>query len=86
MYSALVLAAGEGKRMKSEKPKVLHDLLFKPLVKWGLDATSDAEMQVVVIGHGGDMVREYLGESVNYAEQKQQMGTGHAVIQAKKLF
>ena len=83
MYSALILAAGAGKRMKSEKPKVLHEILFKPLVNWVLDAVEDAETKVVVVGHGGEEVKNTLKDTVLYAEQKERLGTGHAVLQAK---
>ncbi len=84
MYIALILAAGEGKRMKSDLPKVLHEVNFKPLVNWVLDATSDAEKQIVIIGHMADKVKKSLGDSVNYAMQEKQLGTGHAVMQAKE--
>ena len=67
MYIALILAAGEGKRMKSDLPKVLHEVNFKPLVNWVLDATSDAEKQIVIIGHMANKVKNSLGDSVNYA-------------------
>ena len=83
MFNAIILAAGEGKRMKSAKSKVLHDVSFQPLVKWVIDATADAEKQIVVIGHCGDQVRDTLGDSVEFVEQKERLGTGHAVMQAK---
>ena len=84
MYISLILAAGEGKRMRSDIPKVLHEVNFKPLVKWVLDATNDAEKQIVIIGHMAEKVKERLGESVSYAMQEQQLGTGHAVMQARE--
>ena len=83
MFNAIILAAGEGKRMKSAKSKVLHDISFQPLVKWVIDATVDAEKQIVVIGHCGNQVRDALGDSVEFVEQKERLGTGHAVMQAK---
>ena len=83
MFNAIILAAGEGKRMKSEKSKVLHEVSFQPLVKWVIDATEDAERQIVIIGHCGDQVREVLGNIVEFVEQKERLGTGHAVMQAK---
>lgn len=86
MYNALILAAGAGTRMKSDKPKVLHEILFKPLVNWVLDAASDAEIKAVVIGHGGEEVKETLKDTVLYAEQRERLGTGHAVLQAKDIF
>ncbi len=83
MFNAIILAAGEGKRMKSAKSKVLHEISFQPLVKWVIDATADAEKQIVVIGHCGNQVRDALENSVEFVEQKQRLGTGHAVMQAK---
>lgn len=85
MYTALILAAGEGKRMKSALPKVLHSVAFKPVVGWVLDAVQDADEKIVVVGHGADKVREYLGDSVLYAFQEKQLGTGHAVMQAREF-
>ena len=85
MYSALILAAGEGKRMKSSIPKVLHQIAFKSLVEWVLDATSDCCSQTVVIGHGAEQVKARLGDRVSYALQENPLGTGHAVMQAKAL-
>jgi bifunctional UDP-N-acetylglucosamine pyrophosphorylase/glucosamine-1-phosphate N-acetyltransferase len=86
MYTALILAAGEGKRMKSRLPKVLHEIAFKPLICWVLEAVSGADGRIVVVGHGADEVKSVLGESVSYAVQEQRLGTGHAVAQAKDLF
>ena len=83
MFNTIILAAGEGKRMKSAKSKVLHEVSFQPLVKWVIDATADAEKQIVVIGHCGEQVRETLGNTVEFVEQKERLGTGHAVMQAK---
>ncbi len=83
MFNAIILAAGEGKRMKSAKSKVLHEVSFQPLVKWVIDATKDAEKQIIVIGHCGEQVRNALDDSVEFVEQKERLGTGHAVMQAK---
>ena len=85
MFNAIILAAGEGKRMKSSKSKVLHEISFQPLVKWVMDAVSDADTTVVVVGHCAEQVREALGDSVEYAEQKERLGTGHAVMQARRF-
>ncbi len=86
MYNAVILAAGEGKRMKSSKSKVLHEVIFKPLVKWVIEATADAEEKIVVVGHCADQVMEALGDTVKFVEQKERLGTGHAVMQARKFF
>ena len=83
MFNTIILAAGESKRMKSAKSKVLHDVLFQPLIKWVIDAAKDADNHIVVIGHCADQVRDALGDSVEYVEQKERLGTGHAVMQAK---
>jgi bifunctional UDP-N-acetylglucosamine pyrophosphorylase/glucosamine-1-phosphate N-acetyltransferase len=83
--SVVILAAGQGKRMKSPLPKVLQPLAGKPLLKHVIDVAQSlkpAEVSVVY-GHGGDVVRERLkGEKVAWAHQAQQLGTGHAVMQA----
>ena len=84
MFNTIILAAGEGKRMKSAKSKVLHEVSFQPLVKWVIDATSDAEKQIVVVGHCAEQVKNALGDTVDYVEQRERLGTGHAVMQAKQ--
>ena len=88
MYSALILAAGAGTRMKSDIPKVVHEVLFKPIIGWVLDAVDEVETKVVVIGHGGDKVKEVVGDKagVKFAVQEQQLGTGHAVSVSKECF
>lgn len=83
--STVILAAGQGKRMKSDLPKVLQPLAEKPLLKHVLDAAAQlaAAQTVVVYGHGGDRVREALAdEAVQWVLQAEQLGTGHAVAQA----
>jgi bifunctional UDP-N-acetylglucosamine pyrophosphorylase / glucosamine-1-phosphate N-acetyltransferase len=78
---AVVLAAGEGTRMKSEIPKVAHRILGKPLVRWVVDAAREggAEHVVTVIGHRADIVEGIVGDTTR-ALQEEQLGTGHAVI------
>lgn len=82
--AAVILAAGKGKRMHSSRPKVLHELAGKPLVQYVAEAALAAGLApvVVVIGHGGEEVQGALGEGFLYAWQKEQLGTGHAVMQA----
>lgn len=85
---AIILAAGKGTRMKSEKPKVLHEIFNKPLVGWVLKACEEAGSyeNIVVVGHKGKMVREYILKNhpkTLCVEQKEQLGTGHAVSMAK---
>lgn len=82
---AIVLAAGQGKRMKSKLYKVLHPVCGKPMVGHVIDTVRQASCDrvVVIVGHGAEAVRETLGDSVEYALQEEQLGTGHAVLQAK---
>lgn len=80
----VILAAGQGTRMRSRKPKVLHTLAGKPMVRHVIDTASGlgADRLHLVIGHGGDAMRQTLGDSgVHFAVQQEQLGTGHAVAQ-----
>ncbi len=83
----VILAAGKGTRMKSAMPKVLHPIADKPMVEHVVDAASSlgAEKTVLVIGHGADQVRSTVTREVEYVEQTEQLGTGHAVQQALPL-
>jgi bifunctional UDP-N-acetylglucosamine pyrophosphorylase/glucosamine-1-phosphate N-acetyltransferase len=81
----LILAAGEGTRMRSALPKVLHQLAGKPLLSHVIDTARDFSPDeiTVVYGHGGERVRQLLdADDLDWCEQKQRLGTGHAVIQA----
>ena len=81
----VVLAAGQGKRMRSVLPKVLQPIAGKPMLAQVLDAarTLDAQRICVVYGHGGEVVRERLDAAdLAWARQEPQLGTGHAVQQA----
>lgn len=82
----ITLAAGQGSRMKSALPKVLHPIAGRPMLERVLDASSVVLNQVrphVVIGHGAEQIRERMAHlDVNWIEQKDQLGTGHAVMQA----
>jgi bifunctional UDP-N-acetylglucosamine pyrophosphorylase/glucosamine-1-phosphate N-acetyltransferase len=87
---AVILAAGEGKRMRSSRAKVLHRLAGRPLVAYPvmLARAIGARGTVVVVGHQGDAVREALaatgpGGDLRFVEQKEQRGTGHALTMAK---
>jgi bifunctional UDP-N-acetylglucosamine pyrophosphorylase / glucosamine-1-phosphate N-acetyltransferase len=83
--SVVILAAGQGKRMKSDLPKVLQPLAGRPLLKHVIEATCALQPSAtyVVYGHGGDRVREALkSEEVSWVLQGERLGTGHAVIQA----
>jgi bifunctional UDP-N-acetylglucosamine pyrophosphorylase/glucosamine-1-phosphate N-acetyltransferase len=83
----VILAAGMGTRMKSSKPKMLHELLGKPMVCYILDAVRElcAEPPVVVVGSGAEQVKAKLGASARYALQDPQLGTADAVKRAKEL-
>ena len=80
---AVILAAGKGTRMKSELPKVLHEALGTPMVMYSIEAAREAGAELsdicLVVGHGAKQVKEVVGDSVQYALQEQQLGTGHAV-------
>ncbi|WP_417596087.1 bifunctional UDP-N-acetylglucosamine diphosphorylase/glucosamine-1-phosphate N-acetyltransferase GlmU [Oceanospirillum sp.] len=81
----VILAAGQGTRMCSDMPKVLHGIAGKPMVQHVLDQAKmlDNRRVHIVIGHGGDQVKEALaGQDVNFIVQQEQLGTGHAVAQA----
>lgn len=81
----VILAAGQGKRMHSNLPKVLHPIAGKALAQHVIDTARqlDPERLIVVYGHGGDVVRATLkADDLLWAEQAQQLGTGHAVAQA----
>jgi bifunctional UDP-N-acetylglucosamine pyrophosphorylase/glucosamine-1-phosphate N-acetyltransferase len=84
---AIVLAAGQGKRMKSKLYKVLHPVCGKPMVSHVLDTIRQAscERAVVVVGHGAEAVKAVLGDTAEYVLQAEQLGTGHAVRQAESL-
>ncbi len=77
---AVVMAAGQGTRMKSALPKVLHEIAGRPLVGWVLDALSGVRVEhtVVVVGHGAAAVRRALPDGCAVAVQREQRGTGHA--------
>ena len=87
MRSAIVLAAGKGTRMKSDKCKVMHEVLHKPMIGHIVESLRKANVDriVVVVGHGAESVKEYLKDSVEYALQEPQLGTGHAAMQAEML-
>ncbi|NOY89033.1 MAG: NTP transferase domain-containing protein [FCB group bacterium] len=87
-HAAIVLAAGKGKRMKSDLPKVLQQIHGKPIIKILLDTLVPLNFKkiVVVVGHKGEMVQKELsGYPVLFAWQKEQLGTGHAVMVTKDL-
>ncbi len=85
---ALILAAGKGKRMKSDLPKVLRKLDGRYVVDYVIDSARNAgiERQILVIGHLADKVEEALKDrSVEFVRQTEQLGTGHAIMTAEPL-
>ncbi len=85
--SVIVLAAGEGVRMRSGLPKVLHRLCGKPMLRILLDTLEGLSPRrlLLVIGHGADMVKETIGPGYEYILQEEQLGTGHAVMVTEKF-
>lgn len=84
----LILAAGQGTRMRSAKPKVLQSLGGKPMLAHVLDSCSeikDSSKAVLVVGFGAEQVKAQFGDSVEYVEQLEQLGTGHAVQVASQV-
>ena len=90
--SAVILAGGEGKRMKSDKPKALSIVLEKPMLRWVLDSVVSAGIDniCVLTGFGKSCIEEYLAEftnetgiSVSTAFQAERRGTGHAVMMCR---
>jgi bifunctional UDP-N-acetylglucosamine pyrophosphorylase / glucosamine-1-phosphate N-acetyltransferase len=84
--TAVVLAAGKGTRLRSQRPKVLHEVGGAPLLAWVLRAAREAgcERRVVVVGHGAEEVRATFADEPDlvWVEQREQKGTGHALAQA----
>jgi bifunctional UDP-N-acetylglucosamine pyrophosphorylase / glucosamine-1-phosphate N-acetyltransferase len=88
-FSAIILAAGRGKRMKSDLAKVLHPLCGIPMLAYPVEAAQEAgaEEVVIVIGHQAERIREeFQGRGLIFVEQREQLGTGHAVLQAAEIF
>ncbi len=87
--STIILAAGKGTRMKSELAKVLHIINGRPMLAYSIDLASElgSEKIVAVIGHQASMIREaFNSHRLIFVEQHEQLGTGHAVLQAKEVF
>lgn len=85
--TSVILAAGEGTRMKSEVPKVLHPLMGSPMLSYAIDtALQVTEIPpVVVIGYGADEIKEKFDRNVRFVIQADRLGTGHAVQQAEEI-
>lgn len=90
-FKALILAAGKGTRFKSELPKVLHPILGKPMLWYVVNSALKAGAQevIVVVGHKRELVESFLKEEFPFVKvvyQKEQLGTGHAVLVSRELF
>ncbi len=91
--AAVILAAGQGTRMKTQLPKILHTVVGKPMVSYALEtvAALGASQTILVIGHGADQVRVATSNlqpptsNLQFVEQREQRGTGHAVLQAREV-
>jgi bifunctional UDP-N-acetylglucosamine pyrophosphorylase/glucosamine-1-phosphate N-acetyltransferase len=83
--NAVILAAGLGTRMKSSKPKVLHNLGGKPLINWSVEACTQAlaSAPTIIVAPQAPGVREVAGEGCRFVVQEERLGTGHAVLQAR---
>ena len=82
--TVVILAAGQGTRMKSARPKVIHELAGKPILQHVVDRARelDPSQIIVVIGHGSEQVRAAMTDSdLDFVEQREQLGTGHALLQ-----
>ena len=85
MAKSIILAAGKGTRMKSEKPKVLHEIFGKALVGYVIDATNNTNLideNFIIVGHQAEKVEEYINKNYKNTKtvlQSPQLGTGHAV-------
>jgi len=86
---AVVLAAGKGTRMKSERPKVLIPVAGRPMIEWVLDVVADCgvDQSVVVVGYKADEVEAALAdrEGITFVRQTEQLGTGHAVMVCREV-
>ncbi|MBU4225769.1 MAG: bifunctional UDP-N-acetylglucosamine diphosphorylase/glucosamine-1-phosphate N-acetyltransferase GlmU [Chloroflexi bacterium] len=85
--TAVILAAGQGTRMRSDLPKVMHAVCGQPMIYYAIQAAKAAssEPPVVVIGHAADAVKDYVHDSARLVFQEKQLGTGHAVLQAESF-
>ncbi|MBI4301587.1 MAG: bifunctional UDP-N-acetylglucosamine diphosphorylase/glucosamine-1-phosphate N-acetyltransferase GlmU [Chloroflexi bacterium] len=86
-WAAIILAAGKGRRMKSKTPKVLHTIAGREMLCYVSDAIKEVPLPRtwVVVGYNSAEIRQVLGNSVDYVEQTEALGTGHALLQARPL-
>lgn len=84
---AVILAAGQGTRMKSKLYKVLHPILGRPMIRHVIEALKPTSIDklVTIVGHGAEAVQTEIGQDSEFALQKEQLGTAHAVLQAEAM-
>src|SRR5690625_4515735 len=84
---AVILAAGQGTRMKSKLYKVLHPILERPMILYVLDALSSVSIDelITVVGHGAEKVKEVVDSRSEFVLQEEQLGTANAVMQAENI-
>ena len=84
--TAFIVAAGEGKRMKSRKSKLIHKLCGRPMIDWVHGAVEGAGIResVIIVGHLADQVMDLMDGKAEFVMQEERLGTGHAVMQAEK--
>lgn len=87
MKCAVILAGGKGTRMKADCPKVMCNVIFKPMISYVIDAVKDAGVRdiCVITGYKHEEVEAYLPDDIKTALQEPQLGTGHAVMQAEEF-
>jgi bifunctional UDP-N-acetylglucosamine pyrophosphorylase/glucosamine-1-phosphate N-acetyltransferase len=85
--ATVILAAGQSKRMRSRLVKVMHPVAGRPMIAYSVEVARllGGRRPVMVVGHGADQVREFLGDQVTYVEQTERLGTGHAVLQTRPV-
>jgi len=87
-FNIIILAAGKGERMMSKKPKVMHEIMGKPMIGYVVERAKDLKPISItaVTGYGRDKVETFLAQyNINYSVQTEQKGTAHAVLTAKRL-
>lgn len=87
-FNIIILAAGKGERMMSKKPKVMHEIMGKPMIGYVVERARDLNPISItaVTGYGRDKVEAFLAKyNINYSVQHEQKGTAHAVLTAKRL-
>ena len=87
MKCAIILAGGKGTRMKSDLPKVMCEVVFEPMISHVVRAVKEAGAEdiCVITGYKHEIVEDFLGDDIKTALQEPQLGTGHAVMQAREF-